>query len=400
MTKLFFHNPGEIDIRSVTIAGLNAKPNTASAIGYFGTGLKYSIASILRWSGQITIHSGTTEYTFTTAETADFRGTEFTQILMHSSAGFQTTPLSFTTEYGKNWEPWQIFRELLSNAKDENGAVSAKPITPAPGLTVIEVDCPAVFDELANMSTIFLSSRNPIYSSDAADCFRGSSNHIYYRGVRVYDRKSLFTYNFKTDLALTEDRTLREHWRAGMRGAEAVMQWTSHADIMAVLTAPSAGYFESDFSYGRFADFTPEFLQTAKTVYRTKPEFRDRVRNFLEANAADALTPQPIPPTPIQLKMLTRAIAICQELGLPTETYPIAIADLGSNILGQYFPETGQVFIAPETFTQGTKQVTSILYEELTHAATGKADLTYDMQTYLFNKIITMYEEYVAKEPI
>ena len=50
-TSLLFTNPGEIDIRGATIAGLSAKED-AGAIGYFGTGLKYAIAQVLANGGQ------------------------------------------------------------------------------------------------------------------------------------------------------------------------------------------------------------------------------------------------------------------------------------------------------------------------------------------------------------
>ena len=60
---IYFTNPGEIDIRAVTTMGVNVKEGSSS-IGYFGTGLKYAIATLLREGQEIIIHSGLTTYYF------------------------------------------------------------------------------------------------------------------------------------------------------------------------------------------------------------------------------------------------------------------------------------------------------------------------------------------------
>ena len=54
---LSFYNAGIINEISITTFGINAK-NDDSAIGYFGTGLKYAIAVLLRNGHEIKIKSG------------------------------------------------------------------------------------------------------------------------------------------------------------------------------------------------------------------------------------------------------------------------------------------------------------------------------------------------------
>ena len=53
--SIIFTNQGEIDIRAVTTFGVSVK-NDNSAIGMFGTGLKYAIAIILR-HGELSLSS-------------------------------------------------------------------------------------------------------------------------------------------------------------------------------------------------------------------------------------------------------------------------------------------------------------------------------------------------------
>lgn len=51
---IIFENSGEIDPQLISLIGVNVK-ESESAIGYFGTGLKYAIACLARW-GEVIIH--------------------------------------------------------------------------------------------------------------------------------------------------------------------------------------------------------------------------------------------------------------------------------------------------------------------------------------------------------
>jgi len=112
---IVFKNSGNIDIKSITTFGVSSKEND-SAIGYFGTGLKYAIAILLREGCEITIHTGGKKYEFGT-QRQTVRVDEFTFVTMNGEA------LAFTTELGKNWQLWQAFRELYCNCTDEGGTI-------------------------------------------------------------------------------------------------------------------------------------------------------------------------------------------------------------------------------------------------------------------------------------
>src|SRR5690606_26741321 len=95
-----------------------------SPIGYFGTGFKYAIAVILRNGGRIDLYRGTRHFTFE-AGSKTIRGKDFDVIWLFDDGGpgedAQCRQLGFTTELGKNWEPWMAYRELHCNALDEGG---------------------------------------------------------------------------------------------------------------------------------------------------------------------------------------------------------------------------------------------------------------------------------------
>ncbi len=57
MSFVIFRNKGVIDPSSITTFGVSSKENPG-AIGFFGTGLKYAIAILLREGCDITIHAG------------------------------------------------------------------------------------------------------------------------------------------------------------------------------------------------------------------------------------------------------------------------------------------------------------------------------------------------------
>ena len=81
MKSVVFQNPGVIDAVSITTFGVSSKNDKSTAIGFFGTGLKYAIAVILRTGGNITIYSGDSVYDFS-VQRQKVRNDEFDFIYM------------------------------------------------------------------------------------------------------------------------------------------------------------------------------------------------------------------------------------------------------------------------------------------------------------------------------
>ena len=94
---IVFENKGELDIRAIKTFGVNSKDNPASAIGYFGTGLKYALAILLRAKHVVTIITGGKKYTFGVV-TSKIRNYSFDIVTMNGEE------LGFTTELGKDWD--------------------------------------------------------------------------------------------------------------------------------------------------------------------------------------------------------------------------------------------------------------------------------------------------------
>src|SRR3990172_10357377 len=129
-----FKNSGKIDPRCITIIGVSVK-ETENPIGYFGTGLKYAIAIILREGGQITIWRGLERFDFNTVN-IEIRGESMKLIHMNGRE------LGFTTALGKHWKVWQAMREIYCNTVDENGISKEGEILPTEGTTTVCVTLP------------------------------------------------------------------------------------------------------------------------------------------------------------------------------------------------------------------------------------------------------------------
>lgn len=236
--------PGLLDLRSLTVMGLSAKPRAGGhPIGQFGTGLKYAVATLLRLGCGLTIFIGEQEYRFERTK-GEFRGAEYTGLKfrprrLNAATWGKTQDLPFTTEYGKYWQPWMAFRELHSNTLDEGGDtypvygdLDEVPRDQGPvgflrqgdfaGLaehTTIVVEGEPYVDAWLDRDSVFL----PEGVRDAAagggetlQVLEGESEYLYYRGLRVLQlpKRSRWTYNLLGHIPLTEDRTLYGDFQA------------------------------------------------------------------------------------------------------------------------------------------------------------------------------------------
>lgn len=398
MTRLYFYNPGEIDIRGATIAGLSAKEDE-SAIGMFGTGLKYSIACILRWGGSVTIWSGTNKYEFH-LDDLEFRGKDFQQIIMTHNGVSQS--LNITTNYGRNWGEWQVFRELYANALDEGGDVTKKETKPKSGLTVIMTDLGPLFDVYLSRDNIILPKTTSWDVEDQTIQIKNKpSNYLYYKGVRVHKSEYALTYNGldSTSFQLTEDRSLDSTYWPYRDIVKSIMQCSDRAVIKTALTA-DIPYAEKGFFWAADYDASDTFIAAACEVYKSDPKRYETLKSFVSKHKPELTIPEVVPMTKVQTMQLQKATKLVGMMGLNPGNYDISVRDLGPSVLGRYDRVMDKIYLSPTLFEQGTKQVLSCLLEELTHAETGLADCTYPMQTHLFNQIVSLYEEHVFGEPV
>lgn len=235
---IVLRNQGEIDLDVIKIMGVNVK-QSENSIGYFGTGLKFAIATFLRNGIEFEMYRGNDKYEFF-AEDKNIRGKGFMQC--HMQGPMDRIDLPFTTELGRNWEVWQAYREIHSNCLDENGSIFESD-TPeySEGFTTF------VIKSDIDVAGVFLDdSEEPLYESDEIDIYEGQSDCIYYQGIRAKMLRdpSNYTYNIKRECTLTEDRLICYDFSVEEAITKAVSQM-ENKDIVKNIITSKTGYESS-----------------------------------------------------------------------------------------------------------------------------------------------------------
>ena len=116
-------NKGTFDIgAAVNMLGASVK-TTSDPIGMFGSGTKFALAQIVREGIKAKIWDGSNLWNVT-SDKKTFRDREFQMVQLRVTNGRKIdTPI--TTEFGAHdWtDDWFIFREFVSNARDEGATI-------------------------------------------------------------------------------------------------------------------------------------------------------------------------------------------------------------------------------------------------------------------------------------
>lgn len=384
---IIFQNPGLIDLRAVQIMGLNAK-EIKNPIGQFGTGLKYAIAVLLRSGCLVTIFRGEQEFSFRT-EKANFREKTFDFVWM-DGAGEMSKQLGFTLELGKHWEPWMAIRELESNVRDENGrSFDNADYQLSPDTTTIVIEGAVAEQSYSELPDIFILSK-PIWANDTIEVHRAEnpeqSRWIHYRGVRCQrlETLSLYRYNLLSQQQLTEDRTFKYSWTSA--GELSNLGLCEDENAIRTIVTAKKGHLEHEIQFNeytisdKFAEIVGALANRANTsawrAVRIKKGFAEYQELEIDA---------------MQQQMLERAQAFIERMGEKrVRNFPVFVcSDLGPKTLGTVSQVRKEIWLSTRVFEMGMKQLISCLYEEFIHLDRGLGDLDYEMQSFLFDTIIT-----------
>ena len=254
---IIFHNPGLIEPNAFRLSGASVKQE--GSFGRFGTGLKYAVATILRTEGMITVHSGDRTFRFE-LETSVLKTVCFSEVVLVEDALDQQgqpipgaavrTPLGFTVDLGKDWEPWMAVRELGCNARDEDGdwnvvhnddvagwTFGAKD---GPEETVFLIDWPKVEETWeATLAQTFAPAAEVLLEEAGVRVLPGPSDYLYHRGVRVWKlpKPSTFTYDVTAPVELTEDRTVKYSFCVVANVRNMILATTDRSIIAAAVSA-------------------------------------------------------------------------------------------------------------------------------------------------------------------
>jgi hypothetical protein len=391
MNTVFFDTPGTLDVRAITTFGLSAK-ETDNPIGFFGTGLKYALAILVRQGAVINITSDDETHEFTT-ERQTFRNKEFTHVLMNGKQ------LPFTTDLGKTWELWMAFRELHSNTIDEGGNTHADDTQViGPGNTRISISLDAFYSVYLDRGSYFLEGPAAAASLDY-EMFDKPSSHMFYKRIRAGDlaKQSKYTYSYRAQMELTEDRTIKYAfmWDDGI---PRLIMNCGDKDIIKEVVLATEVYMEHELQFRPHMEVSDEFMSVMEPLAN---DHSGRVNGSAQALykkriKKDMTNDDSVELNTVEKTQLAKAKKVCNALGLNPDKYPVIILNsLGLGVLGMV--QDNKIFLAKESFAMGTKMLAGTLYEELVHLEFNCHDCTRAMQNLLINRIMTAYEDSIGE---
>jgi hypothetical protein len=416
MTFHIYSNSGTLDLRALTVMGMNAK-TSEGAIGYFGTGLKYAIATLKRYDCDIHISDGAGNAWTVESRPTTFRGQEFKELVLEPTSEGEPIVLPFTTDLGKDWELWMALREIESNMRDEGGNYcTAENLHPQHDIVHIAIRGAAyntcVIRERETIFFDLVTMGRDVTKVGAIEFLPTVSPYLYVNGIRatILGDHGL-TVNVNKAGMLSEDRMVK-----GMFAYEQAVRNTT--------LSFSLDQWRFFIQYVKNMDFLPltimmaelkslasaELKKEAHTDLRVPIEVYEVLRTrrdlgggmyydslmdsydfYLASKRHESLEGN--------RDMLGRAINLLQSFCYDIEREEIVVQKtLGVDVMGYYRSDTKKIYLAEEVFNRGQTFLNAVLLEEVLHKVYGFHDETRSFQSHLMHALTARLEEINAIE--
>lgn len=222
-----------MNVMGLVLFGASTKRSDNNSIGQFGTGLKYSIATLLRNKIDFQIYIDGKEIKIIT-KTVSLGDQEFEQIWID---GQQT---SLTTELGMHWETRHCLREVITNAMDAKERIVTVDASPG----VISKGTQFVFDIndeiqkfIDDYDMLFIEDRLPVFECSMGQIYEkikaSPGDGIYTKHVLCVDmpnRTTVFDYNHH-NIKLSELRLAESNYEA-LSSIRALIGACTNKDVM------------------------------------------------------------------------------------------------------------------------------------------------------------------------
>jgi hypothetical protein len=414
---------GIIDPQAFTLIGASTKRLDDTKIGFFGSGLKYSISYLLRNSIDFKVFADYNEIKFE-CESVTFREQSFEVISVN---GEKT---SMTTEMGIDWEPWFIIREIYCNAIDEGeGKISiVENIVPEEDKTVFYIRLTKEFQEIFNdWDEYFSEGRKDLmyFDNEGSQIYSSKNKLIVYRkGIKCFsiDQPSIFNYDM-TWININESRTIKDehdfkwtlrtyfqelndvniirqlitlinnNWEKGLYwqygSAKYSTAWLDAIGDKILIPYESAGlwnemYTSSPYSYLTLPNDMVEGLKKA---------FADKIKIIGDSDgvSANGEFKQVINLNKRQQAMMNDAISFLKDCNYDIK-YPVKVVEfIKKGVLGQAKDNT--ILLSVRLFDLGKRELVSTFIEEQEHLVTGYNDESREFQNHFINKMISLMED-------
>ena len=279
---LVIENDGEIEVGALTLMGATTKEGDDAKIGFFGSGNKYAMTTLLRKCISFSIYSGTRKIDIST-RLVNMRGVAYRQVYIDGQA------TSMTTRMGPTWEVWFAIREFICNAKDEGGfKMYLGEVLPESGKTKIAID-----DTCSEVQEFYLNQENYILGENEVplDEVEGYDNKVqiyenqdgkfrlYRKGIAVNEVKdlhSLFRYNMQK-VQINESRIYSSEYDVQQSIMRAIFQTKNIKVVDAfVKNWQNVRYKEHTLNFEYyFSEFSPTWEEYLKDKIGCALQFKD-----------------------------------------------------------------------------------------------------------------------------
>ena len=423
MKHIMIENKGELDVSSLILLGASTKREDSSKIGFFGSGNKYAIATLIRMGVEFKIFSGDNEIVISTKDIS-FRGTSFKQIFID---GQQT---SLTTDMGPQWEEWMALREWVSNSLDEgqsNIVTETDTVSGRDGYTRFFIEhSPGIRKVIDEWNLYFTFDREDMQYENPLGRLYHQSNIdermiLFRKGIRVYDAagtQSLYHYDLN-GFEINESRIITSLYDGGYK----MLEFLNTVDDVKVLrnvlqNATKGSYFESRLSWkwgisklsehwktaignhvlivedvsGYFQEVMmskPYYIVTSEMAAQFKRSFPD-ITVYGVNGEGEQLVYKSVEATKKIEFLLKESLSFLEETEYSIDN-EIEIVDFErTEILG--LAESGKILLASKLFDLGKKEIVRTIIEEQEHLRTGLKDCTRSFQNHLFNMVVSEME--------
>lgn len=415
-------NKGEMDIGALTMIGATNKRGDSSKIGFFGSGLKYSMAVMLRAGIPFKIFSGEKEYKIGTKK-KKFRGNEINLITVNGK------DTSFTTDMGANWKPWFCIRELYCNALDEGNTTIevAGETSGSKGSTAIYIGfTPEIKRVVDNWNNYFSNKRTDVFlNTPSIRVYSGGSKMITYRkGINVFEQETKCLFNYDLDeLNINESRvvdspymmnyyitselknhatveiarailengnddklyeTINLNWQAGYTFNQ---NWLEAIGDRKLVPREVAGLYVDELTGN-------ELLISNELIGELKKFFQDKIKIIGRHENGTTYHKK----TEKEQQRIDKCVDILRKVNLEIP-YKIEVVSFEQeNVLGSVNKLRDEILIARKTLNMGKRMLLSTIIEEYSHLDSEAGDKTRKFQDYLINQYINQIEQQIGEE--
>lgn len=297
MKYLKISNQGELDMRLIALMGGTTKSKDEFKIGQWGSGLKYTLAYLLKNNIDFRIFIGETPVKITT-QSETIRDEEFEIICIDGEKTSVTTHMG-----GDAWSAWTVIREIWCNALDEGDAhkETTEELTGKAGHTTFYLQITSeIKDVIMNWSQYFIHEHEPLCETDKYRIYPGGDKlRLYKQGVLIHESKNKLKALFSYDIRNAEINELREFKGTTERELYCALKDANEKVVRYFIENVTDDHYEGNMDLqgwgfmGKFAETWKTTIGNAKLIHE-EAVMQIQARGLKIDLTASVVVPKPV----------------------------------------------------------------------------------------------------------